>query len=450
MTPPPSGPASSSGGRRLASPKRQRLYSPEVEDDGAMREESPGRTPRSIQSAPLEHRPIPMRRISNVPSLPPSQSSYASYTAPSHPPSEGSSPTRGRRSPVRSPAKNSNSLRAMDVPVVSVPLGNSPLDVLPSDVHGLFQSIQDIAGERECFIPSEIKQDIYDIIPHAKNRWFMPPNDVSIPTNSHIRPRTRKPRSPTDIAIAELDTLRDIEEKARDCKLRECAECTWNSRVHDPLLLHALSGHETVHVEPSQVARIASPFVPSTSGRGGGSVIESKIIDYSLTIWLNRGVPDPIQEHVPGPDARLMKAIARRVWSQPSDSQTFNHTLYSPLQFCPIACNIETKSAASTRDGQLQLSVWTAAWYRRMQKLLPEESPMVTLPLIQVMAHNWTLSFAVHRGTSIEIVGEYDIGNTANLMGIYQVNAVLRKIADWIATSYRAWLEGVLLNDSQT
>ncbi|KAJ4178416.1 hypothetical protein NW767_014873 [Fusarium falciforme] len=288
------------------------------------------------------------------------------------------------------------------------------------------------------------------MVSRAKDRWFIPPNETPTPNSGDAYQWTRKPRSPTDIAIAELDTFRDIEERAQECELHECGECTWNSRVHDPLLWHALSGHATVHVEPSQVATIATPFIPSTGGRGGGSVIGSKMIDYSLTLRLNQGVPDPILEDAPGPDARLMNAIARRVWSQPSDSQSFNQTLYSPLQFCPIACNIETKSAASNGDGKLQLSVWTAAWYRRMQKLLPEGSPMVTLPLIRVMAHSWFLSFAVHRGKRIEIVGEHDIGNTATLMGIYQLNAVLRKIADWIATSYREWLEGVILKDPQS
>ncbi|KAJ3454655.1 hypothetical protein MRS44_013255 [Fusarium solani] len=413
------------------------------------------RTPRSNPgpgNASLDHRPIPIRGLSNVPSLPPSQSSNASHATTSVPPSEASpprpegSPTRGKRQ--KSPVKNANSLRAMELPVISVALGNDPANTLPPDVHGLFQSIQDITDDHECFIPSEIKEDIRAIIPRAKNGWFLPRDDVSTPDNDDARPRTRKPRLPTDIAIAELDTLRDIEVEAQGCKLRECSELAWNMLVHLPLLQHALSGHPTVHVEPSMSARIAPQFVPSTGGRGGGNVIESKMIDFSLVLRLNQGTPDPIQENVPEADARLMKAIANRVWAQPGDSQTFNQTVYSPLQFAPIACSIETKIATSSRDGQLQLSVWTAAWYQRMRIILPQGSAIVTLPLIQVVGHSWTLSFAVHRGDRIEIVGEHVIGNTTTLMGIYQLNAVLRKIANWIATTYREWLEGVVLGDS--
>ncbi|RSL81039.1 hypothetical protein CEP52_017282 [Fusarium oligoseptatum] len=333
----------------------------------------------------------------------------------------------------------------MDFPVVHVALGNSPLEILPQEVHDLFQSVHDIPMDHESFIPFEIKDFIKATVFGAKDRRFMPPLQPSSTNDTEGGRWTGVPMSPTGIAIAELDTLRDIEAKAGDCELRGCAEFTWNSRVHDPLLLHALSGHRAIHVEPSQVARIATQFIPSTGGRGGGHIIESKMIDYCLTLRFNQGMPDQSLEDTPSSDARLMDAISRRVWAQPSDSQTFNQTLYDPLQFCPIACSIEAKSAASNGDGKLQLSVWVAAWYKRMQKLLPDGSPMVTLPLIRVMGHGWILLFAVHRGHRIEIIGEHEIGNTSTLMGIYVVNSVLRKIADWIDTSYRGWLEHVLL-----
>ncbi|KAH7006801.1 hypothetical protein EDB80DRAFT_841970 [Ilyonectria destructans] len=116
------------------------------------------RTPRSKPgpgNASLDHRPIPMPGMNNVPSLPPSQSSNASHAATSVPPSEASpsrpegSPTRGKRQ--KSPVKNANSLRAMELPVISAALGNDPVNTLPPDAHGLFQSIQDIADDHECF-----------------------------------------------------------------------------------------------------------------------------------------------------------------------------------------------------------------------------------------------------------------------------------------------------------
>jgi hypothetical protein len=95
--------------------------------------------------------------------------------------------------------------------------------------------------------------------------------------------------------------------------------------VHQPLLQHALASHATVQVEPSLTARTLAPFSPMTSGRGGGSVIENKMIDFCLGLWLNDGKPRHLLDNttththaqVDPADAKLMSAIAEKVWSQP-------------------------------------------------------------------------------------------------------------------------------------
>ncbi|KNB13834.1 hypothetical protein FOXG_14040 [Fusarium oxysporum f. sp. lycopersici 4287] len=183
-------------------------------------------------------------------------------------------------------------------------------------------------------------------------------------------PRSRKPKSALEVALHELDFLRDIVNTAQDCKDYTRAEVSWNIQVHQPLLQHSLAGHATVQVEPSLTARILSPFSAATSGRGGGNVIENKMIDFCLTLWLNDGKPhrllDERNAKAVAADLKLISAIADKVWSQPPDAQSVNQTGYPPLQFAPIACNIETKTSSVQQDGELQLSVWTAAWYQRM------------------------------------------------------------------------------------
>lgn len=216
--------------------------------------------------------------------------------------------------------------------------------------------------------------------------------------------------------------------------------------VHIRVLKHALSGHKTVQVEPSLSAKIATSFVPTSNGKA--AVVESKMVDFTLLLWLNRGRPQSTPHEAPPPiaDSRLIAGIAKTVWNQPDGSRFVNQSSYAPLHFAPIACNIETKTATSANQGKLQLSVWTAAWFNRVSELLPDNR-LPTIPLIHVVGHQWHISFASHRGSHIEVAGELAIGDTRTLIGLYQLVASLRRLGDWIETTYRAWAEEVFVQD---
>ncbi|EWZ78198.1 hypothetical protein QL093DRAFT_2527422 [Fusarium oxysporum] len=467
-TPPPSN--SGSHNQRASSPtKRQRLdytngYGSDTGDvpEGARVEEMEmgEETPRSnINQARPHLPPIPFRGF-DVPGITPSRSnsmaSGSSCQSPSVAGSEKSS-ARGRRK--RSPVKSANGLWVLDLPVVSVRMGDNPAQVLPTDVKDLFTSIDDIVEDHIRVFPLEIREDVEAIIPRAKkkNDWFRPAQVASQQSATEDEtsfPRSRKPKSALEVALHELDFLRDIVNTAQDCKDYTRAEVSWNIQVHQPLLQHSLAGHATVQVEPSLTARILSPFSAATSGRGGGNVIENKMIDFCLTLWLNDGKPhrllDERNAKAVAADLKLISAIADKVWSQPPDAQSVNQTGYPPLQFAPIACNIETKTSSVQQDGELQLSVWTAAWYQRMNMLVPEriaQHGIITLPLLYIIGHDWKLSFACWRGNTIEIMGPLALGDTTTLLGTYTIVAVLRKIGDWITTVYRDWIEKMFLQE---
>ncbi|KAG5779206.1 hypothetical protein H9Q73_007128 [Fusarium xylarioides] len=452
-TPPPSKSGSQSQG--VGSPnKRQRLDSDDTSDNietgWVQEEEMDGETPRSnIHQRRPNLQPIAFRgykapgSVGIAPSL--SDSLTSENSSQNQSPSEKSS-VRGRRR--RSPLKSANSLWVLDLPVLPVRMGDDPLQVLPDDVQDMFKSIDDIVTDHIDVFPSEIRNDIEAIMPRArkKNAWFRRAGSTDQQQQQdepNTFPRSRKPMSPLDIALHELDLLRDIVMTAQDCQVYARAEVSWNIQVHQPLLQHALASHATVQVEPSLTARTLAPFSPMTSGRGGGSVIESKMIDFCLSLWLNDGKPRHLLDNtntyaqVYPADAKLMSAIAEKVWSQPSDTQSINQTGYPPLQFAPIACNIETKISSIQQDGELQLSVWTAAWFQRMAMLVPEriaQHGIVTLPLLYIVGHDWKLSFASWRENRIEIIGSLVLGDTRTLLGSYTIVAVLRKIGDWIVT----------------
>ncbi|SCO54646.1 uncharacterized protein FFNC_15607 [Fusarium fujikuroi] len=286
------------------------------------------------------------------------------------------------------------------------------------------------------FIPGLIKDSIKSTEKRAKDQWFIDEQGADGPE--------------TLIALdRELKLLREIRCEANQCKLSDCSEASWNMHVHMPLLKHALSGHSTVRVEPGMSAKIAAPFLPTANGKA--TVVESKMVDFTLLLWLNKGKPHSSAHDPPHSeaDSQLITGIAKHVWHQPPGTQFVNQSLYAPLQFAPIACNIETKTSTSPNQGKLQLSVWTAARFKRISELLPNHKPP-TIPLIHVVGHEWHISFASFHGTHIEVAEELAMGDTRTIIGLYQLIASLRKLGDWIETRYRTWVEEAFMQGRET
>lgn len=455
-TPPPSGRAGSSPN------KRKKWSSPDEEPVGDTHSppSTKGQDPEQLPIAHTTHihilpqyqAPVPIRSLGQTPSLAPSNPPSVASRDPYYVASPTPSDVLSKKGRPKSPVRSSNSLWTLEIPVINTSLSDDPTDQLPSDVQDLFSRITDITTDRLGFIPGEVRESVQRLVYKPRDHWFRPVVEAhdSIDAATDLV-QTRKPRTMAERAVSELDTLRDIESDAKQCHKDGRSEPAWNTLVHAPLLRHALFYHPTVQMEHATTAKIATPFVPTTGGRGGGSVIESKMIDFALVLWLNNGElrPEPGAGAESG-DARLVSAIAERVWQQPADRQTINQTMYQPLQFAPIGVSIETKIASSAVDGMLQLSVWAAAWYKRMKQFLPpdaaEKAPsVVTLPLLYVTGHVWNLSFACDRGDRIEIIGEHSIGDTRTLLGLYTIVAVIQELGHWMSTTYRNWLEEVFL-----
>jgi hypothetical protein len=61
--------------------------------------------------------------------------------------------------------------------------------------------------------------------------------------------------------------------------------------------------------------------------------------------------------------------------------------------------------------------------------------------MIQVVGDRWYVWFAMWHETRIVMVRELAIGDTETLIGLYQLVASLKAIAEWIETEYRTWVE---------
>ncbi|RGP64188.1 methyltransferase type 11 [Fusarium sporotrichioides] len=187
----------------------------------------------------------------------------------------------------------------------------------------------------------------------------------------------------------------------------------------------------------SNINKYRTVLHPTVNGRA--AAIESKMIDFTLLLWLNRGSPRKAAHNtvISDADFRLMNSIAKTVWRQPVETQYVNQSTYAPLRFAPMAVNIETITATSANQGKSQLSVWTGSWFKRISELGLRGGRIPTIPLIHVVGHEWHISFASWHEGRIEIAEELEIGDTRTLVRLYQLVASLRCVGGWIETVYR-------------
>ncbi|KAK4041622.1 hypothetical protein C8A01DRAFT_14643, partial [Parachaetomium inaequale] len=169
-----------------------------------------------------------------------------------------------------------------------------------------------------------------------------------------------------------------------------------NVKVHKPLLELALTRrHTSVICENATSARILSCFLPCLIT---GEVAEGKMLDFVLAP--NLGSESELDIAIQNKLVELAKQMKSTVIV--SAHLCVNQTDYPPLMRSPAAVTMETKVArASLEEGRLQLGIWTAAWYRRMEMLGvgggKPGPPLPTLPLILTHDHEWSLYFAVDR-----------------------------------------------------
>ncbi|KAH6881068.1 hypothetical protein B0T10DRAFT_494742 [Thelonectria olida] len=423
----PTPPSSDLNMQREESPSKKRRIDNDVFEtpttDTRLEPYDIDRTPRSNTSNEVNF-PYRLANTSRFSTNPSSTTSSARHST---------SSSRTQRS--RSPTKRTQNLQALEKPIRYVALKDNATDQLPTDVQLLYNRIYDITVEHDAIFPHYARKEISDAIRRTKkDSWFYRERTSEEGKVQKVDEHVARSR-----ALAELQTLKDIESEAHDCLYLGRAEAAWNLDVHGPLLKLALAQHHCVKKELVTTARIASPFLPPMSIRGNS--VESKMIDLVLVLGFDDETSDS--------DKRLAELIREKVWSQPGDKQFVNQTQYPPLQFRPVAVSIETKAAGSAEEGRLQLGVWTTAWHQRMNDFFDSGSTkprerakpsIVTMPLLLIVEHDWKLFFACDRGDRLEIVGEMSVGDTSTLIGLYTIVAVLRQLADWVDSTFRNWI----------
>ncbi|POS75351.1 hypothetical protein DHEL01_v206248 [Diaporthe helianthi] len=452
---------------------------------------------QTIEPASPEHREPPTKRVCRRPAQntpPPTEDSMMASDKPMTPvrrgarkrtneeaggelglDDEGLDETPRPRRPYLSPRKRQvNSLKRSrailghlqkPIQILAVPDYADALQSLPADVIPLYEQIS-TANEFEGVIPYEVR-DIVKKRVRDKPQYFRAPNPAD-----------------NGKAMAVLASVYAIKHRATEAQVYQRDEIAWNTMVHSPLLYLVFSSdvkvdttfladvHDTtqstaIHVraEPVMSASIAGDSIPLLRGSSSSNgtepacsvSIESLLVsersltnsNLSLSMMRSRGVKVDYVLAVEFPeDTLLRKTIKEAI--QDSPLPHINQTAYLPLKESPIAVAIETKTDTSAQDPLVQLGIWTGAWYKHMYDLReylagPGPKPrLVSVPVIQVVGHQWQVYFAQDMGESIIIHGPIPLGSTANILSIYGLLASLEAVKQWVegafCTGLEAWL----------
>ncbi|KAI0407392.1 hypothetical protein F4802DRAFT_553545 [Xylaria palmicola] len=232
------------------------------------------------------------------------------------------------------------------------------------------------------------------------------------------------------------------------------AEPAWNDAVHHPLLKLAVRHSTTVAVENVTRANIARPFI-SPANSYVQLPLNGKMIDYALVLR-PPGDSGGTAADDDDRDGSLCKRISRFV--DQLSPRTFNQSTYSPLCLCPTGVFVETKVELKKHpEGQVQLGIWLASWFLRIELFPPTPLPPgqqqgqqrvgarpSVLPVLIVVADSWELWFASQGEADFEVSGPLDIGSTKNMEECYRLLAALRALVSWVALDFREWVEGIV------
>ncbi|RSL46386.1 hypothetical protein CEP51_015940 [Fusarium floridanum] len=323
------------------------------------------------------------------------------------------SPSRTSTSRSGSPVKCST-LELLKKPVRYVAIAVDPTEQLPDDVISLFDDITSINLHKEKFLPGSLRSELEAL--HRKGTirpgWYFDVDD-----DDEAKKTQHK---------SELIALDDIREAAITCHIEEAAEAAWNLEVHAPLLKLALQPFPSLRRDLLTAARISTPFLPEMKVKPPYDFTCAQMVDLGVRVCL---------------PPHLTEIVEQAIIRLPEEESCVNQTTYEPVRNDPIAMVIG--SAWRSSEAREQLGIWVASWHQRMNMLIGTSStkPLVTLPLIIVMEHEWRLLFACDRQDRIEILKGMDIGSTNSIIGLYTILASLRVIGKWMQDTYLVWFE---------
>ncbi|KAF9766323.1 hypothetical protein IL306_001290 [Fusarium sp. DS 682] len=199
-------------------------------------------------------------------------------------------------------------------------------------------------------------------------------------------------------------SILDILKEATEAGNMNEGESAWNAQVHYPLLKLALSPFSSIKARTITSAQIVKDFRPKSNDSGlAGSASSSAASSRSSLLSGDTGTwTEPESSSVQRmvdfaivliPDETLQGTIDDFLSKQ--THATINQTTYDALARRPAPVFIETKASTSmVNRSQVQLGIWTAAWFQRLRAAQSTKDP-IAIPVIQVYGHVWHVLFAM-------------------------------------------------------
>ncbi|EKG09620.1 hypothetical protein MPH_13323 [Macrophomina phaseolina MS6] len=414
-------------GNSMSEPRRSRRRSPRKDRIAPTTppRSSPGPEAGGTRDGDAET-PRPAPSMAAIPALypsssaPPAAAASGPATARSPSPSRSSttswaSGTSSRR--LRSPVRRLGDLQLSSVHVRAVTLEKP--GQAPADVRELCRDIRRV-GRGIGLLPSAVKGRAAALLD----------DDLLDDLNFGDSDGSEQQRAEHEGFWAAANSLM---EAANECEEEDLCEADWNNEVHSRALRLALErgrSERAVWYRNVTTAQIKDQSL--LPGSAAGLATQSKMVDFAVVL-----------------DARSDERLANLVRAKLRHDglSAINHTTAEHVRFSPIAVSIETKRAAIEEDvANAQLAVWVSAHFRWLQRLSNGGSALPTLPLVIVQGHEWKLMLAeLEDGSEMRIFRHLSLGTTRSVLGIYQLAASLRRLAEWANDTYRPWLERALL-----
>ncbi|KPM44076.1 hypothetical protein AK830_g2421 [Neonectria ditissima] len=299
----------------------------------------------------------------------------------------------------------------------------------------LFGDLSDVA-DKVGILPASIRQDIATAESATRIRDF--------------QLNTEETRNRSDL-LDELSQIRKINRLSRRCERDLEGEAEWNHAVHSAVLRLALgSEDDEVGVRYITNAEIDSRYVPQLAS---GLTASSKMIDYALFIG-DGHEPSSHENAAPSESHSTLSRDISNLVTNSSDS--INHIPYPALRHRPIGISIETKTISRTEEeARVQLGIWAASQMNRIRHLGLEYDTdfdgilqQMVFPLLYVNSSQWSVLFARPflqlrqgrtRDIKIVIYRGINLGDTASLVGTYQLLRALRILRNWADVIFRGW-----------
>jgi len=112
-----------------------------------------------------------------------------------------------------------------------------------------------------------------------------------------------------------------------------------------------------------------------------------------------------------------------------------------------IDLSIETKRGDIDEDkANTQLGTWVSAHFAKLSQLTRGDGHLPLLPMIMIQGNKWEFMIA-HKvnARTIKIYRDQSLGDTASILGIYQLLAALRRLTQWMDEVLRPWFEAHVL-----